>query len=451
MKIVIVGCGRVGQTLAEKLNSDGNQVTVIDTLATKVKEITDSVDVMGVVGNGATHTTLCEAGIEKADLFIAVTNSDELNLLCCMIAKKEGECQTIARLKNPVYSEEADYLKNELGLAMVINPEYVAAEEIARILRFPSAIKIEPFAKGKVELIKFKVAKDGLLVGHSVKEIVMKYHADILVCTVERGEEAYIANGDFVFEEKDIVSIVASPKNANEFFSRIKYKGHSVKTALVVGGGTITHYLCEILEKSGVTLKIIEKDLKLCEDLAAEFPRHDVIHDNPANKETLLEEGVESVGAFVALAHQDEENILLSLFAKETGARKTLTKINRADYDDVIKKLDLDAVICPKNITSDIILRYVRATKNTRGSNIETLYNIIQDKVEASEFIIKEGSPIAGIPLCELKFKKDVLVASIYRNGEVIIPRGNDVIQAGDAVVIVSKLLGMRDVTEVLR
>lgn len=451
MKIIIVGCGRVGQTLAEKLNSDGNRVTVVDTVASKVKEITDNVDVMGVIGNGATHTTLCEAGIGSADLFIAVTNSDELNLLCCMIAKKEGDCQTIARLKNPVYSEEADYLKNELGLAMIINPEYASAEEIARILRFPSAIKIEPFAKGKVELIKFKVAKDGLLVGHSVKEIVTKYHSDILVCTVERGEEAYIANGDFVFEEKDVVSIVASPKKANDFFTSIKYKGHSVKKAIVAGGGTITHYLCEILERSGVTLKIIEKDLKLCEELAVEFPRHDVIHDNPANKETLMEEGIGNAGAFVALAHQDEENILLSLFAKEAGAQKTLTKINRPDYDDVIKKLDLDAVICPRNITSDIILRYVRATKNTRGSNIETLYNIIQDKVEASEFIIKEGSPIADVPLCQLKLKKDVLVASIYRDGEVIIPRGNDVIRAGDAVVIVSKLLGMHDVTEVLR
>ena len=279
----------------------------------------------------------------------------------------------------------------------------------------------------------------------------MKYHSEVLVCTIERGEEAYIANGDFVFEEKDVVSIVAAPVKAKEFFIDINHKGHTTKNALVVGGGVITHYLCEILENSRVSLKIVEKDIKVCEELAGRFPKNAVIHGKATNKELLKEEGVARAGAFVALSGVDEENILLSLFAKEEGAEKLITKINRTDYDGVVSRLELDTTICPINITSDIILRYVRATKNARGNNVETLYNIIQDKVEACEFVIKENSPILGKPLSQLKFKPNVLVAAIYRNDTVIIPRGHDVIQAGDSVVIVSKQIGLQDVKEILR
>ncbi|MBR2374800.1 MAG: Trk system potassium transporter TrkA [Clostridia bacterium] len=451
MKIIIVGCGRVGQTLAEKLNDDGNEVTVIDMLAEKVKEVTDVCDVMGVIGNGATHTTLLEAGVDTADLFIAVTNSDELNLLCCILAKKEGRCQTIARIKNPEYSKETAYLKDEFGLAMVINPEYAAAEEIARVLRFPSAIKIEPFVKGKVELIKFKLPKECGLVGVSIKDMAMKLYGGVLVCTIERGGEAYIPNGDFVFEEKDVVSIIATAKNANEFFKKIDYKGNSIKDAMIAGGGTITHYLCEILENTGISLKVVEKDLKACEDFAARWEKVCVIHGSTRDKELLLEEGLAKAGAFVALSNSDEENILLSLFAKEMGGGKLVTKIKRTDYGNVISRLELDTMICPKNITSDIILRYVRATQNTMGSNIETLYNIIEDQVEATEFLIKENSPIIGVPLWQLPFKSNVLIASISRGNQVIVPRGSDVIQAGDAVVVVSKQMALRDVTDVLK
>ena len=452
MNVIIVGCGRVGCTLAEKLIEDGgNSVTVVDMDSVKVQELTERFDVMGVVGNGATHTTLLEADIKSADLFIAVTNSDELNLLCCMVAKKEGDCQVIARLKSPEYSEEAEYLQDELGLALVINPEYAAAEEIARILRFPAAIKIEPFAKGKVELIKFRLPEDSHIVGMSVKDVMIRYKCDVLVCTIERGDDSYIANGDFVFEAKDIITIVASPKNAKEFFKIINYKGHSIKNAIVVGGGVITHYLCEILDRSGITLKIIEKDRKVCEELAGLFPACKIINGNATDKELLLEEGVKSAGAFVALSKHDEENILLSLFVQEVCQGKLITKINRIDYDNVLNRLELDTTICPTHITSDVILRYVRSARKTLGSNIETLYNIIPGEVEATEFIIKERSLIAEKPLSMLRFKENVLVAAIYRDKKVIIPRGNDVIQAGDAVVIVSKRTGLHDITEVLR
>ncbi len=450
MKIIIVGCGRVGQTLTEKLNADGNDITVIDVSSEKVNTLTSRFDVLGVVGNGATHAVQREAGIDSADLLIAVTNSDELNLLCCLVAKKEGNCQTIARVKNPEYSQETAYLQNELGLAMVINPEYAAAEEIARVLRFPSAIKIEPFGKGKVELVKFRLSPDGLLAGLSVKEMMMKFRPDILVCSVERGEEAYIPNGDFVFQGKDVVSIIATPKNANDFFIKIKYKGHSIKDAIVVGGGVITHYLCEILERSNISLKVIEKDFKTCEEISAKWGKTIVINGNASDQELLLEEGLSTTDAFVALAHHDEENVLLSLFAKEAGVKKLVTKINRTDYDRVINRLDLDTVVCPKNVVSGEILRYVRATKNSQGSNMETLYTIIENKVEAAEFIVKDGSPIIGTPLSQLKFKKNVLVASIVRNGKVMIPRGQDFIQAGDAVIVITKGLPLENIADVL-
>lgn len=451
MDIIIVGCGKVGQTLTEQLNDEGNNITVIDTNPEKVRAISARYDVMGVVGNGATHRVQQEAGIDRAELLIAVTGSDELNLLCCLAAKKAGNCKTIARVRDPEYSADASFLKNELGLAMVINPEQAAAAEIARVLRFPSAMKIDTFAKGRVELLKFKLPENSPLVGMSVRQIITTLRCDILVCTVERDDDAYIANGDFVFEEKDIISIIASPKNASDFFKKINYKLHSVKDALIMGGNEITHYLADILLESGIKVKVIEKDRSECDALCTQFPQITVINGDPIEQEILLEEGLSNAGAVLALTAFDEENILLSLFAKKESNAKIVTKLNRIDFDEVIKDLDLDTVIYPKNITSDMIVRYVRSMEGTIGSNMENLYNIIIDKIEAAEFAIQEDSDITGIPLSELKLKENVLIASILRGKKVIIPRGSDTINVGDSVIIVSKHLGLRDITDVLR
>ncbi len=450
MNIIIVGCGRVGQTLAEQLNEEGNNITVIDISASAVNDVAARFDVLGIVGNGATHTVQTEAGISEADLLIAVTGSDELNLLCCLVAKRSGNCQTIARVKNPIYSAESEYLKDELGLAMVINPEYATAEEIARVLRFPSALKIETFAKGRVELVKFRLPENSPLVGMSVKDTVIKLHCDILVCTVERGDEAFIANGDLVFEGKDVISIIASPKKSLDFFKKIDYRTRSVKSAMIVGGGDTTHYLCDILKRSGISVKVVEKNLERCRDFADKWRDVAVINADASDKAILLEEGIESVGAFVALTGLDEENILLSLYAKSVGNAKLVTKINRVDYDGVVGHLDLDSTVYPKSITSDIIVRYARAMKNTVGNNVETLYNFIKGKVEASEFIVRESSKITGIPLSQLKFKKNVLIAAILRDNTVLIPRGYDMILPGDAVVIVSGVMALHDICDVL-
>lgn len=451
MNIIIVGCGKVGQALAEQLNEEGNNITVIDLIAQKVNEISSHYDVMGVVGNGATHLIQQEAGISKADLLIAVTGSDELNLLCCLIAKKAGNCQTIARVRSPQYYTEAPFLKDELGLAMVINPEQAAANEIARVLRFPSAIKIDSFGRGRVELLKFRLPEGSPLVGCAAKEIATKLHCDVLVCTVERGDEVHIPKGDFVFEEKDVISIVAATRKAAEFFKRIKYKMNSVKDVMIVGGGEIGHYLCEQLVRSGMSVKLIEKDPKRCEELSELLNDVTIINGDASDQNILLEAGLENTGAFVALTNLDEENILLSLFAKSAGSAKLVTKINRIDFGGVINHLDLDTIIYPKNITSDNIVRYVRAMRSSIGSNMETLYNIIKGKVEAAEFIIKEQSPVVDIPLMELSLKPNVLVAAILRDKKVLIPRGHDSLQIGDAVIIVSSRLALHDITDILK
>ncbi len=452
MNIIIVGCGKIGENLAEQLNEPGNNITVVDLSPERVRAVTERCDVMGVVGNGATHAAQQEAGIAGADLLIAVTGSDELNLLCCLLAKKTGNCRTIARVESPEYNTEVEYLKEELGLAMVINSKRAAAKEILRVLRFPSAMRIDTFARGRVELMKFRLPEQSPLVGMSVREVVSALRCDVLLCTVEREDEAYIPKGDFVFAGKDIISLIASPKAAADFFKKIEYRTQSVKNALIAGGGQITCYLCEMLKEDGIDVTVIERNSEICQDLTARYPHVSVVRADAGDQETLLEEGIEHAGAFVALTSYDEENILLSLLAKRLfkGSGKLVTKINRFDLSDVVANLDLDTIIYPKNVASDEIVRYVRAMKNTRGSNVETLYNIIMDKIEASEFIVKEGAPVIGVPLSELQLKPDVLIASILRGKRVIIPRGHDSIEAGDHVVIVSRM-ALHDIGDVLR
>ena len=451
MNIIIVGCDRVGSSLAEQLNTDGNNVTVVDIDADKVKDVAGKLDIMGVVGNGATHTTQLEAGIKRADLLIAVTGSDELNLLCCIVAKRESDCDTIARLENPEYNGEANYIKNELGLAMVINPELAAAEEIARVLRFPTALNIDTFAGGKVELLKFKLPDESGLSGMSVKYAAAKLGTEILFCTVERGDEAHIPNGDFVFERRDIITIVASPKAANAFFKKIGIRSEAVKDVIVAGGGKISEYLCKTLAKANINIKIVEKDKKRCEELANSLLKVTVVNGDPRNADIMLEEGISRADAFVALTDDDEENILLSLYARREGTRKLITKINRIDYDAVIRPLELDSTVYPKSITAEQILRHARSMKSKVGSRFENMYTVMKGKIEAAEFKVYESSDITGKPLARLSLKHGVLVAAILRDNAVIIPRGNDTIEVGDAVVVVYENGPISDITDVLR
>ena len=452
MNTIIIGCGKVGQKLAEKLSQEENQnITVVDLRYNVVQAIINEYDAMGVVGNGASVEILHEAGIENADLLIAVTGSDEVNLLTCLIARKTGKCQTVARVRKPEYTRELHLFKEDLGLTMVINPELTAASEIARALRFPSAIQIDTFAKGRVEILKFKVAEDSVLDNMKVSDINSTLHTDILVCGVERGDSAFIPDGSFVIQKGDRVSIVAAPLSGFEFFKKIGVKTNRVKDTIIVGGGATSYYLADKLIHRGIKVKIIEKDEKRCEELCQELPKATIINADGTENAVLLEEGIENAESFVSLTGIDEENIMLALFAKSKSNGKVIAKVNRVSYDDVIASLDLDTVIYPKDITAEYIVRFVRAKQNTIDCNIETMHLILDDKAEALEFSINDNSPVSEIPIVDLPLKDNVLIACINRQGKIIIPRGNDVIRSGDTVIVVTTHKGFKDINDILQ
>ena len=452
MNIIIVGCGKVGQKILERLSEEKeHDITVVDVSAKLVEDLVGQYDVMGVVGSGANIDTLREAGVENADLLIAVTASDELNLLTCLIARKCGNCQTIARIRKPEYYKEIQLLKDDLGLAMIINPELAAATEMARLLRFPSAIQIDTFAKGRVELLKFRISEDSLINSIRVADISSKLNCDVLICGVERGDEAFIPGGDFELLSGDLVSIVSSPENATHFFKKIGVKTNRVKDTMIVGGGDTAYYLAKQLIKSGISVKLIEQSTARCEELCDLLPKAEIINGDGTNNNLLLEVGLDHAESFVALTNIDEENVLLSLFARKRMGGKVVTKINRIAYDDVISGLNLDSTIYPKNITAEYIVKFVRAKKNSIGSNIETMHYILDGKAEALEFSVSENSPVADIMLENLSIKKNVIIACIHRNGSVITPRGKDMMKAGDTVIVITTIKGFKDISDILK
>lgn len=451
MNIIIVGCGKVGRKLAERLSREkDNDITVVDLSNNAVEVLINQYDIMGVIGNGANFDTLMEAGIKNADILIAVTGSDELNLLTCLIAKKTGNCQTIARVRNPEYSKELNLFKEDLGLAMIINPEQTAANEMARLLRFPSAIQIDTFAKGRVEILKFKIPQNSNLDGLKIADVMQKLNCDILVCGVERGEKAFIPGGDFVLKSGDFVSFVATIKNATYFFKKIGIKTNSVKDAIIVGGGDTALYLAKQLLQTGISVKIIEQNPKRCDELCQYLPKATIINGDGTETQLLSEEGIKDAQSFISLTNIDEENIMLSLFAKTKTDGKVITKINRIEYDDVINSLELGTTIYPKNITAEYIVKFVRAKRNSIGSNIETMHIILDGKAEALEFRIREKSQVSDIPFEKMRIKKNVLIACINRNGKIIIPRGHDSIKYGDTVIVVTTNTGFRDISDIL-
>lgn len=451
MNIIIVGCGKVGSTLAKQLSKEGHDISIIDINDRVVEEFSNSHDVMGIVGNGAAYSIQKSAGIEKAHLLIAVTGSDELNLLCCLIARKASNCQTIAKVRNPIYYKEIGFIKEELGLSMVINPDYEAASEIARILRFPSAIDINVFNKGRVELLSFKVEEKSILHDMKVQEIRGKLKFDILVCMIERGEEVIIPNGEFTIKENDIISIVAPHKKATEFFIEIGMIKNPVKNSMLIGGGDISYYLAKRLIKYGIDVTLVEKDQKRCEELSELIPEAMIIHGDGTDKDLLMEEGISYAESFASLTGLDEQNVLLSLHANNNTNGKIITKVNRITFDEVINNLNLGSIIYPKFITMRYILKYVRAMNNSIGSNVETLYKIKNDKAEALEFYVNENSKLIGIPLERLKLKDNLIICSIKRKGEIITPNGQDCIKKGDYVIVVTTNVGLQDLSDILR
>ena len=452
MNIIIAGCGKVGRALAEQLSREKHDITVIDRKPEAIQQITNIADVRGVVGTGASFEIQMDAGIDTADLMIAVTDADEVNLLCCLIAKKAGGCQTIARVRNPVYHHEIHHIKDELGLSMVINPEWAAAMEMARLLRFPSAIDIDTFANGRIELLRFQLEEQNPLCNNKIKDLHMLSRCEVLICIVERGNEVLIPSGEVELKAGDMISVVASPVNASRFFKTIGIETNQVKNTMIIGGGKISFYLAKRLLEMGIQVKIIEKDRDACERLCEILPKAMIINGDGTDRELLAEEGLAKAEGFAALTNMDEENVMLALYAKSMSKAKKITKVNRNTFDTIISSLNIGSLIYPKHITSETILQYVRAMQNSIGSNVETLYRLVDGNAEALEFVIKGKSEVTDIPLQELQLKQHILVCAINRKGKIIIPKGQDCIQEGDSVVIITTDCGAyKDIRDIMK
>ncbi len=440
MNVVIIGNGKVGSNLSELLVDEGHNITVIDMKSSSLKKIIDRQDILCIEGNGATVDVQREASVDKAGMVIAATPYDELNMLCCLIAKRLGAKRTISRVRNPEYYAQMNLIKDDLRLEMVINPELTTADEIYRILVFPAAAKVEVFQKGRVELVEHRIGENTRITEQTLAELYKNVKVKFLICAVQRDSEIYIPDGKFVLKSGDRIHIAASHKDIQRFFRAGGIIKDKIKTVMIVGGGRIAFYLAKYLIGIGMHVKIIESNVERCTELAELLPKATIINADGTDQDVLLEEGISDVDSFVALTGIDEENIIMSLYASKNTDAKVVTKINRDSYIDLASQLGLESVISPKYLTTSNILSYIRSLKNTAGSNIESLYNLVGNQVEAIEFKIKDMIPdIVGIKLRELKMKKNILICAIIRNRDIIIPNGNDSIEMNDSVVIVSK------------
>lgn len=449
MKIVIVGDGKVGSHLVKHLSAEGHDITVIDKNSRIVANTVNNYDVLGICGNGANFEIQKEAGVDKARLLIAATSSDELNVMCCMIAKKVGAHHTIARVRNPEYSKQLHFLREELGLSMAVNPEFEAANEISRVLRFPSAIKIDSFSKGRVELAEIKIGENNPLINLPVSDIYKNYKVEILVCAVQRNDDVYIPGGDFVLNKGDKISITASRKQLSSFMKQIGMYKQSVKKTMIIGGGKIGYYLALQLLEIGFKVKIIEVNQERCEELSRNLPKAEIICADGTDEEVLRENGVEEQDAVVCLTKIDEENIITSLYVSTLGVRKTVTKVNRISQK-MLSDIGVESVISPKNLAANRIIRYVRALSNSEGSSVQTMYDLVGGKVEALEFHIDKPKEYTSIPFKDLSMKKNILICGLIRNNKLIFPRGEDSMEVGDNVIVVTSNSRINSLSDIL-
>lgn len=451
MNIIIAGGGKVGETLIKQLSDEEHDVVVIDKNAKLIERLVNSYDVLGICGNAANYDVQMEADVDSADVFIALTQTDELNILSCLVAKTAGVKHTIARVRNPDYNKQFAFFQNELGLSMTVNPEYAAAREIAKVLHFPSANNIESFAKGAVDLIEMKIKSNNPLDNMEITEIHKRFHVNVLVCAVQRGTDVFIPRGDFVLKAGDKIHITASRKELVKFMKKLGVYKHKTKNIMIIGGGKIGYYLAKQLsENGGYNVKIIESDFSRCEFLSEALHDVRIINGDGTDHDILFEQGIESVDAFVALTTIDEENIISSMYASALGITKTVAKINRVS-SKVLQSIGMDSAFSSKFIAADRIVGYIRAIGNSGESSVQTLYKLVDGKVEALEFFITSDFGKTGIPLKDLKIHKDTLIASIIRGTRVIFPRGDDTIETGDSVIIVSKSKQFRSINEIFR
>lgn len=450
MNIVIVGAGKVGLNLVKHLSLEDHNVTVIEKDEKILDNIVNNYDVLGICGNGANFEIQKEAGVEKARLLIAATSSDELNVMCCMIAKKVGARHTIARVRNPEYSRQLHFLKEELGLSMAVNPELEAANEISRILRFPSAIKIDSFSKGRVELADIRLKENNPLVGKPISDIYKQYKVEILVCAVRRKEKVFIPSGDFVLEKDDKISITASRKQLSSFLKQIGIYEHSAKHTMIIGGGRIGYYLASQLIELGFKVKIIEINAERCLELSRLLPKAEVICADGTDIDVLTEYGVEQQDGVVCLAQIDEENIITSLYVSSLGVKKTVTKVNRVS-GEVLSNIGVESVISPKTLAANRIVRYIRALTNSSDDGVKTMYELVDGKVEALEFHIDREKEYTSVMFKDLPIRDNLLICCLIRNNKLIFPRGDDTMEVGDNVIVLTnnqKITSLNDIFE---
>lgn len=449
MNIVIVGDGKVGATLVEYLSLENHNIVVIDRDQKVVEQMVNSFDVMGICGNGASYDIQVEAGVNNADVFIAATSSDELNILSCLVAKRLGAEHTIARVRNPEYLKQLPFFKDSLGLSMVINPELDAANEIARVLRFPNAINMESFYRGRVDLAELKIEEGNPLCDMKLMDIFNTFKFRVLICAVQRKNEVIIPRGDFVLKKGDKIHITAPRGVLVKFMKKLGIYKHSTKNIMIIGGGKMGYYLArQLSETGGYNVKIIEIDPDRCEQLCETLPNVDIINGDGTDKAILMEQGLKNQDAFVALTRIDEENIISAMYASSLGIRKTVAKVNRVSYD-VLESIGVDSAFSSKAIAANRIVGYVRALKNSGESSVQTLYKLVGNQIEALEFKITSDFKGIGVPLKDLELSKDTLIASIIRNHQVLFPSGNDTIELEDSVIVVSKSQQFRSINEI--
>ena len=451
MKIIIIGNGKVGYTLAEQLSLANHDLIVVDQHGTALQRADSNLDVMCVAGNGASIRTLMEAGAGQADLVIAVTNYDEVNIVCCLLAKKLGAGHTIARIRDPEYSADAPLLQREIGLDMIINPEQAAAMEISRIFRYPSATGVDTFARGEVEMVGFSIEQDDAITGMPLHEFNRLHPHRTLICAVQRGQEIIIPDGNFIPQTDDTGYLIGNPLELRRTFQLMGRPMTRIKTVAILGGSRIATYLSWQLAKSDMHVRIIEKNRDKCERLSELLPNAQIIHGDGTDNEVLQSESIFQSDAFVSLTDRDEDNLLMALNAIHAGVPNVAAKMTRPNYIGLAKDVGLDSIISPKDLTSNIISSYVRSFSNSEGSAVERLYKLLDGQMEAVEFTATHATRFLNTALKDLRLKKGLLIAAIVRGEEAIIPNGNDMILENDRVIVVARSLFLDDLNDILK
>ncbi len=452
MNIIIVGGGKVGYALTELLSTEGHNVSVIDTVPSLVENIVNEQDVIGYCGNGASFSVQTDAGIAKCDVFIAVTGSDELNIMSCLVAEKLGAKHSVARVRNPEYSLQMEFIRDKLGIDLVINPDFESANEIARSIAFPAASKVETFAKGRVELAEITVDEGSPLDSLPLFDLKKAVSAPMLICAVQRGDEVFIPAGNFIIKAGDILHFSAAKYSLGKIFKDLGLQKKKIRSALLIGGSRTSFYLAKMLLKMGLRVRLIESDRNRASELEALLDGVSVIHGDGSDTALLDEYGLSEVDASVALTDFDEENMIISMYAARKEVKKTICKVTRPALVGMLPAVAKNcSVIYPQNITASIILRYIRALANSESeAAVQTLYRIIDGRAEAAEFILSPKSRLCGKTLREITLKKNVIIACVSRQGEVIIPDGNTELSAGDSVIVITAGMGLSDLDEIL-